>query len=548
MISVNSLRKTCLFASLDEQELDVLARKAADVRLQPGEWLIREGERSDFFVVLEGSLQLTKELMGREVRLSEFRVGDFYGEIGAVFGLVTVSSLQAKTASRVARFNALELQRLIQAPTGCGALLRSTMKSRLDSSAEHAMNLPSARVRLTGNRHRREDDHLLFFLRLNRIPYVLSKSSANPPGSPLNRDAGDPVTVFVDDVCLNEATPRAIAQALEIPTQPRRQTYDVVIVGGGPAGLASAVYGASEGLAVLLVERTAMGGQAGTSSRIENYLGFPNGISGEELSERAVKQANRLGAELILTRSVESIERCPDGGYIVRLDGTDVVRSKTIVVATGVRWRTLAAPGVARLNGKGVCYGTGSLEPSAVAGKKLFIIGGGNSAGQSAVFLSHYAQSVTVLIRGASLTSTMSQYLIEQMESKENIKVEASTQLVSVTGTQRLEKIRTLRTGEQSIERPADLLQVMIGADASTGWLPAELERDQQGFISTGSDVTDRSFWSGDRQPFILETNFPGLFCAGDVRRGSVKRVSSAAGEGSIAISMVHHFLARKGQ
>jgi thioredoxin reductase (NADPH) len=540
MITANSLRKTKLFASLNQQELEVLASGAADIRLKPGEWLIREGERADFFVVLEGSLQLKKELMGREMSFSEFTAGEFYGEISALFGLPTLSSLQAKSICRVARFSAGELQRLVQAPTECGRLIRSTIKERLDSTPEHLMRLPVARVQLNGDDRKCEGDDLRVFLRLNHIPYTSLPSKARLHG----RDAADTRTVLVDDVRLEEVTPRAVAQALGIATTPSKKEYDVVVVGGGPAGLASAVYGASEGLRVLLIERTAMGGQAGTSSRIENYLGFPSGISGDELSERAVKQAHRLGAELVLTRTVESIERTPDGRYTVRLDGMESVCSKTIIVATGVHWRALKVPGMARLNGKGVFHGTATLDPSAVTGKKVFIVGGGNSAGQSAVFLSHYAHSVTILIRRASLTATMSQYLIEQLESKGNISVETSTELTSVCGTRQLTKIRTVNRDHESIERSADLLQVMIGADATTDWLPPALECDEHGFICTGSDITDFSSWEVKRKPFLLETNLPGLFCAGDVRSGSVKRVSSAAGEGSVAISMVHRALA----
>jgi thioredoxin reductase (NADPH) len=323
-------------------------------------------------------------------------------------------------------------------------------------------------------------------------------------------------------------------------TKPTKKDYDVVVVGGGPAGLAAAVYGASEGLSVLLVEKTAAGGQAGTSSRIENYLGFHNGISGEELSARALKQATRFGAEMVVTRVVEKIEPTPEG-YYIELDGGSRVHTKTAILATGVDWRRLEVEGIDRLQGKGVVYGASRMEEAAVVGKEIFIVGGGNSAGQAAIFFSSYAASVTILVRGEGLALTMSQYLIAQLNQRHNITVEAYTEVASVDGKHCLESISTTTRGTLARKRPADALFVMIGAIARTDWLPPTLQRDAKGFVLTGRDLFD---WKEARSPFLLETNLPGIFCAGDVRHDSIKRVSSGVGEGSMAIAFIHQYLA----
>ena len=299
----------------------------------------------------------------------------------------------------------------------------------------------------------------------------------------------------------------------------------MVIIGGGPAGLAAAVYGASEGLSVLLVERKAPGGQAGTSSRIENYLGFPNGISGDDLSQRAFRQAVKFGAEVVLTREVQEIIPHPDGAYTIGLDGSDRVATKTVILATGVAWRRLEADGADRFIGRGVLYGAARTEAPTVAGKRVFIIGGGNSAGQAALFFADYASSVTMLVRGEDLKRSMSQYLIHQIALVPGIRVETETQVVSADGTDYLKAIETRKAGEPVMRRSADALFVMIGADAVTHWLPPQLQREN-GYV-----------------PFLLETNLPGFFCVGDVRYNSIKRVSSSVGEGSMAVAFVHQYL-----
>ena len=315
-----------------------------------------------------------------------------------------------------------------------------------------------------------------------------------------------------------------------------------MIIGGGPAGLAAAVYGASEGLSVLLVERKAPGGQAGASSRIENYLGFPNGISGDDLSQRAFRQAIKFGAEVVLTRDVQEIIPQSNGTYTIGLDGGDAVDTKTVILATGVDWRRLEADGVDRFIGRGVLYGAARTEAPTVAGKRVYIIGGGNSAGQAALFFANYASSVTMLVRGQDLKRSMSQYLIDQITLVPRIQMETETQVVSADGTDCLKAIETRKAGGRAIRRAADALFVMIGANAVTHWLPVQLQREN-GYILTGREVSDQPGWTADRSPFLLEINLPGFFCVGDVRYNSIKRVSSSVGEGSMAVAFVHQYL-----
>jgi thioredoxin reductase (NADPH) len=335
---------------------------------------------------------------------------------------------------------------------------------------------------------------------------------------------------------------RKVAEALGFQIAPKHQSYDVVIVGGGPGGLAAAVYGASEGLRVLLVERNAAGGQAGTSSRIENYLGFPNGISGNDLSQRAFRQAMKFGAEVILTREVQEIHPCSGSRHTVVLDGQEIVETKTVILATGVNWRRLDAEGVDRFIGRGVLYGAARAEAPTVTGKHVFIVGGGNSAGQAALFFADYASSVTMLLRGVELKQTMSQYLIDQISFTSNIHIETETVVTCADGANFLSTIYTQQKGESVRQRLADALFVMIGADAATDWLPTQLLREG-GYIRTGREVTDFTGWTANRTPFLLETNLPGIFCVGDVRYNSIKRVSSSVGEGSMAIAFVHQYL-----
>jgi thioredoxin reductase (NADPH) len=333
-----------------------------------------------------------------------------------------------------------------------------------------------------------------------------------------------------------------VAEALGLDVRPAGHTYDVAVVGAGPAGLAAAVYGASEGLATALLEREAFGGQAGTSSRIRNYLGFPHGVSGVELALRAYQQAWGFGAHFIYGNPATSLGA--EGGLrVVGLEDGSQVRARAVVIATGVSYRRLDVPELEALAGAGVFYGAGTIEAQAVTGKPVFVVGGGNSAGQAAVHLAKYARQVTILVRARSLATSMSSYLIQEIGNAPNISVRYRTEVAAGGGDGHLEQLllRDRETGDTATV-PAAGLFILIGARPSTSWLPEAIDRDPWGFVLTGPDAAAR--WMPRRPPFLLETSLPGVFAVGDVRHGSVKRVASAVGEGSIATRFVHDYLA----
>ena len=547
MFKPEELEHVAILKCLPESMRQRLAEKTADLQVCEGEWLIREGENPYFFVLIEGSLEVWKETNGQSRVVKEYKAGDFFGETPILLGTQSFASLRAREASRVLRMSTLQFKWILDMSPECSNIIMKTMMERVTMIQEYAREAPALRVKVVGERYDTDCREIRAFLSANRIPYAWIDRDRDPERVPtcLPKDHTGPAVIVDGNQCLGESpTVRTVAEALGYQVRPHGTAYDVVIVGGGPAGLAAAVYGASEGLKSVLIERAAVGGQAGTSSRIENYLGFPNGISGDELSERAQKQAERLGAELVVTRDVKSVYPLPDEGYCVEMDGGERVTTRCVVLATGVDWRRLEAEGVDRLRGRGVLYGASRMEAGSVVGKDIFIVGGGNSAGQAAMFFASYARSVTVLVRGAGLKLTMSQYLIEQIGHRANITIQPYTEVVSVGGENGLETIRTVTRGEEPAERRADALFVMIGADANTDWLPESLQRDERGYVCTGRDLPDNS--CGNRQPYLLETNLPGMFCVGDVRHDSIKRVSSSVGEGSMAIAFVHQYLAMR--
>ena len=548
MFDVEELRRVSFFDCVPDTQKARLAATAADLRLCEGEWLIREGETPSFFVLIEGSLDLIKDFNGKPVTVNRYKPGDFFGEVPLLLGAAAVASLRAGEICRVMRLDRVQFKELIDSSPECSALIMKTMSDRVTRIQEFVRDNPATRVLVVGSQYDTDCRDIRTFLSTNRIPYEWIDRAREPERVPscMPPDMQGPAVVIDRERCVGQPpTVRKVAEALGFQTEPRDDGYDVVVVGAGPAGLAAAVYGASEGLKVLLVERASAGGQAGTSSRIENYLGFPGGISGDELSQRALKQAGRFGAEIVITREVRSVYSLGEtNGYCIELDGGDRVTTRTVVLATGVDWRRLEANGIDRLLGRGVLYGAARTEAMTVVGKDVFIVGGGNSAGQAAMFFASYARSVHVVVRGAGLSLSMSQYLIDQFLTRPNIFVEPFTQVVSVNGDDHLESICTVTREGAPQNRPADALFVMIGADAETGWLPNELQRDERGYICTGRDVSDLPGWKGKRTPFLLETNLAGFFCAGDVRHDSIKRVSSGVGEGSMAIAFVHQYLA----
>ena len=413
---------------------------------------------------------------------------------------------------------------------------------------ESGAALDSGGVRVIGHRYSKESHDLRDFLARNGVPARWFDVERDGEARELLTVAGVgtdglPVALLEDGAVLERPSVLELAERLGIAGQPASEHYDLVIVGGGPAGLAAAVYGASEGLRTVMVEREAPGGQAGQSSRIENYLGFPAGLSGSDLARRATDQARRLGAELLTVQDAVGL-RAEGAGRIVELSGGGVLSANCVLVASGVSYRQLQAPGFSDFTGAGVYYGAALSEARACADQHVVVIGGANSAGQAAVYFSGYAARVSMLVRADSLAKSMSHYLIEQIDALENVKVRTSTEAVGAEGTEG--RLRALRirdgTGRESVEE-VDACFVFVGAMPRTDWLEGVVARDERGFILAGADVPE-NLWSLPRDPYVLETSVPGVFVAGDVRARSIKRVASAVGEGSMAVSLIHEYLA----
>ncbi len=407
---------------------------------------------------------------------------------------------------------------------------------------------PTTNLRLIGDRWSPDTHEVRQFLARNLVPYRWLDVETEPQARELlalaRTDAGElPVVVLDDGEVLTTPDLHSLAERIGLHVRADRDAYDLVIVGAGPAGLAAAVYGASEGLDTLMLECSAPGGQAGTTSRIENYLGFPVGLSGADLTLRAREQAIRFGAEVLVPTEAVGLVRADPYSVITLGDGGEVSAS-ALVIASGVTYRTLSVPGAAELAGRGVYYGAGRAEAADHAGGRVFVVGGGNSAGQAAVFLSAFAASVTILVRGADLTSTMSRYLSDRIEASDRITVAPGTEVAGAIGGQRLEALR-LRTGTAEEEVPADAVFVFIGQAPHTAWLDGAVRRDDRGFVLTGADLgSPPPDWPLDVPPLPLETSVPRVFAAGDVRHGSVKRIASAVGEGAMAVSFAHERLA----
>src|SRR5271163_2438055 len=412
-------------------------------------------------------------------------------------------------------------------------------------------------IRVLGTRWSPQSYELRDFLARNRVPYqwIDVELSANDPDTKrllevLGLEASRlPVVLFPDGTKLLESVPSQVAQRVGLKTRAQTNFYDLAIVGGGPAGLAAAVYGASEGLHTVMIEREAPGGQAGMSSRIENYLGFPMGLSGGDLARRAVTQAQRFGVEILSPQEAVAVRA--EGPYrIIKLADGNEISCHALLIATGVQWRRLEAPGVDRLQGAGIYYGGGATEALSCKGEMVYVVGGANSAGQAAMNFAKFADRVTMLVRGDSLAATMSQYLIDQIKETPNIQVWPRASVAETHGETRLEEITVLCSDSNKLERvPATSIFIFIGALPRTDWLGNLIERDERGFILTGPDlIRDGQHpkgWTLERDPFLLETNIPGIFAVGDVRHGSVKRVASGVGEGSVAVQFIHQYLSK---
>ncbi|KQQ93333.1 pyridine nucleotide-disulfide oxidoreductase [Leifsonia sp. Leaf325] len=534
MITVDELRH--LFGPVGTDALEYLAGVVEDIHLPSGEYFAHEGDERALFIVVEGRAEITKVVNGRERVIGVREAGQFFGEVPMTFSTQFPASGRTAQASRIIKLDVTAFYTLAAMAPSVPQKVAVLARRYVDSLQELAAEKPAIEVRLIGPRFDARLHRVAGFLTRNQVTYERVVLDAAVAG------ASYPVVELASGESLVAPGMRELAVAVGLTVEPSATDYDVVILGAGPAGLTAAVNGAAEGLRTVVIESLAPGGQAGTSTRIENYTGFPYGISGDDLASRALAQARRLGAEIVVTRTVEALR--PDGNEIV-LDGGDVLHAPIVIVATGVDWRTLPLPEVEHFLGNGVYYGAARSDSALAQGAHVCIIGAGNSAGQAAIFFSRHARSVTMLVRGESLDSSMSRYLIDQIAANEAISVETRSEVVALYGETHLDGVDVIdRASGTTTRRAFSIVFVMIGADASTEWLPSSVAQDSHGFILTGPDAAESAAWTADRRPFALETSAPGVFAIGDVRSGSVKRVAAGVGEGGMAIAMAHQYLA----
>lgn len=540
MITVGELTTISLFSDLTDEQLAFVAGAVEDIYLQPGEYAAREGDERALYIVVSGAAELTKEVNGVERVIARRSPGDLYGEVPMMLSTPLPASHRAVDESRVLRMDAATFFTLAAMAPPVAATVGASAQRRIEGLKEIAAETAAPDMTVIGPLVDPRVHDVRTFLNRNRIRF--ETIDTDTPENHSRRSEHVPVIELREGGRLLAPTLREIALAGGLAVVPEHNAYDVIIVGGGPTGLTAAVNAAAEGLSTLVVERVAPGGQAGTSTRIENYTGFPFGVSGDELAAKAMRQALRLGAEIVVTRSVEHMN--PQARTLT-LDGGEELSANVVVLTSGVEWRRVGIPDIERFAGNGVYYGAARSDAGLAHGKDVFIIGAGNSAGQAALFFSRHAPSVTLIVRGDSLTASMSTYLIDQISANPTITVQTRSEVVGLDGPDDLEYIDILdKSTGTTVRRVATVLFVMIGADAQTAWLPPEIARDDHGFVLTGLHAQSSGSWTEDREPFALETTAPGVFAAGDVRSGSVKRVAAGVGEGGMVIAYTHQYLA----
>ncbi len=548
MVTAEEIGRITIFAELDLDEREALARAAADITLLPGEFAAREGDERALFALLDGHIEATKLVDGIDRVVGERRPGEIFGEVPITLGTLFPAGFRAAAESRVAKLAPEDYHAVAAVAPGVAKEVGRLAGHRIGGSGGLqglAAEAPPPRAVVVGDRSEASCAELLRFLERNQISFKWLEpappGAAERTGGPTPSENDLPVIHIVDGKAVVRPKLRQVAELLGLGTEPAASVYDIVVVGAGPAGLAAAVYGASEGLSTIVIEREAPGGQAGTSSRIENYLGFPSGVSGDELARRALQQARRLGAEILVTRTIAGIDA---NTRQVELDGGDVLSARTIILACGVTWRKLTVEGFDRLAGKGVSYGAARSEALDCHGTDVHIVGAGNSAGQAALLFAGHAQTVSIICRGEGLEKSMSRYLIDQLSVRTNVRVLPRAEVTGAYGATALEAIDVYDAAKGETTRlESGGLFIFIGADAETAWLPSEIALDRRGYVITGSDALSAGGWELDRDPHLLETSVPGIFACGDVRSGPVKRVAAAVGEGSMAIAFVHQYL-----
>ncbi len=547
-VSPDDPRNQIAFPRLTNDQLATLAEYAARRDFHEGEPLFEAGgNRNAFFVVVSGAVEIIDRSADADKPRSivVHKPGEFTGDVDLLTRRRPLVSAVARGDTRVLEIAPADIRRIIAERPAVGELILRAFIARREMLVDSGFT----GVRVIGSGRSRDAYHLREFLSRNQVPVTWIDTDDDPGvGELLDQfglGEGDLPAVICDGrPLMRNPTIRQLADAVGLKPALGTNVYDLVIIGAGPAGLAAAVYGASEGLRTLILDRNSPGGQAGASMKIENYLGFPTGITGAKLTANATLQAQKFDARFSVPSPVSTLER--DGEHIaIGIEGGERAIARCALIATGADYRRLDVPGRERFDGLGVYYEATATELGECRDVDVVLVGGGNSAGQAAVFLSEHLPHVILLVRGADLRADMSSYLVERIEDCDNIEVLGHTQIREMQGSDRLERVvvENTRTGAtRTIDTPA--VFTFIGAVPRTEWLPREIETDGDGYIRTGRAAGDSPNWSRSRPPFLLETSWPGVFAAGDVRLGSVKRVASAVGEGSMAVKFVHEYLA----
>ncbi|HEX5438428.1 MAG TPA: FAD-dependent oxidoreductase [Gemmatimonadaceae bacterium] len=540
-------RNVVAFPRLSDSQIDTLAQAGTRRHFHDGEPLFEAGgSRNAFYVILDGAVEVIDHSGAAPRTVTVHHPGEFTGDIDLLSQRHPVVSAVARGETDVLEIAPADIRQIIAERPALGeVILRAFVARRSELLGSGFQG-----VRVMGPGSSRDTYRLLEFLSRNQIPATWIDTEEDPGVAELLRHLGLdehalPAVACPGQPLLRNPSTRELAAAVGVKRPIGSDVYDMVIIGAGPAGLAAAVYGSSEGLRTLVLDSSAPGGQAGASMKIENYLGFPMGITGAELTSRATLQAQKFDTRISTPSSATGLERS-DAKLVVRLDDDERANARCVLIATGAEYRRLDAPGRERFEGLGVYYAATPTELDACGTDEVVVIvGAGNSAGQAAVFLSEHTPRVLMLVREGDLRASMSSYLAERIEEAENIEIWYRTEIRRMDGAERLERIETVntQTGEtHTVATPA--VFIFIGAVPCSAWLPPEVERDERGYIRTGRAVAKSPRWTMSRPPFLLETSMPGVFAAGDVRLGSVKRVASAVGEGAMAVSFVHAYLA----
>jgi len=548
-LPLTSSRLEKIFPKLTQAQISRIAAYGRTRSVQTGDILIEQGDTSmPFFVVITGEVEIVRPFGAHETLITIHGNGQFTGDVNMLSGRRSLVRARASKPSEVIELDHKDLLRLVQNDAELSdILMRAFILRRVELIAAGVGDIV-----LIGSVHSAGTLRIKEFLMRNGHPYSYVDLEQDPDVQNLLDSfkivASDvPVLICQGQLVLRNPGNQQIADCLGFnETIDQTQLRDLVVIGAGPSGLAAAVYGASEGLDVVVLETSSPGGQAGSSSKIENYLGFPTGISGQDLAGRAYMQAQKFGAKLLIARATRIV--CDHSPYIVEAENGARIPARTILIATGAQYRKLPLKNLSQFEGAGVYYGATFVERQLCSGEEVIVIGGGNSAGQAAVFLAQTTKRVYVLVRSAGLATSMSRYLIRRIEESPNVIVKPHTEIIALEGNLSLDSVRWRNNKTGQIEKHSiKRIFVMTGADPNTGWLNGCLVLDTKGFIKTGPDLSPENLsatgWSLKRQPYLLETSLPGVFAAGDVRGGSIKRVASAVGEGSTVISFVHKII-----